>query len=203
MACITRKQRPELGRKWDRQVHWPALLMHAPYHSTVAILYQQQWMPLQQWLARHFPRTSAALVEDAVSDAFHDALAYPASFTPAWKRDDHPALVRLLRQVAWRRLRGRLRKKSSQCEVSSDVIEPLDVATPDVLASSRELTLRVHRLVDQAARRFGGTRSQALRAALYERLEGGTDTEAARAHGVPREYVNRAKRWIATHLFLS
>lgn len=177
--------------------------MQPPYHSTLALLYRQHWQPLQQWLARHFPRTSAALVEDAVSDAFHDALACPASFAPAWKRDDHSALVRLLRQVAWRRLRGRLRKKSSQCEVSSEAIEALDVDTPDVLASSRELTLRVHQLVDQAALRFGGNRSQALRAALHDRLEGGTDTEAARAHGIPREYVNRAKRWIAMELFLA
>ena len=50
---------------------------------------------------------------------------------------------------------------------------------------------------------FGGRGKRALHAALHARLAGGTDAEAARAHRVPREYVNRAKRWIGMHLAMS
>lgn len=78
--------------------------------------------------------------------------------------------------------------------------EPLHAITPCVIACAHQDMQRAMCLVDEAAVRFGGRRPHALRAALHERLHGGTDSEAARAHGVPREYVNRAKKWIGRHL---
>jgi hypothetical protein len=87
--------------------------------------------------------------------------------------------------------------------VSAPAAEAVHLCTPQQLALHRELTTQVHGLVDLAAARFGGRRKRALRAALHDRLAGGTDAEAARAHRVPREYVNRAKRWIGMHLTVS
>jgi hypothetical protein len=178
--------------------------MQPPYHRTLEILYQQQWTPLRHWLARRFPGAGSALVEDAVSDAFHDAVARPRPFANAWAQGGQAAIMPLLKQVAWRHLRGHLRKKSSRCEVMvGTAAEPVHLCTPQELALGRELTAHVLALVDQAAALFGGRRKRALRAALHARLAGSTDAEAARAHRVPREYVNRARRWIARHLAAS
>lgn len=173
------------------------------YHRMIELLYRQQWAPSRRWLARRFPGTGSAAVEDAMSDAFEDTMARPRPFVNAWKRGGQAAVVRLLRQAAWRRLRGHLRKKSSRCEVGGTDAEPVYLCTPQELALGRELGAEVLALVEQAAAIHGGRRARALRAALLARLAGSTDTEAARAHRVPREYVNRAKRWIGMHLAAS
>jgi DNA-directed RNA polymerase specialized sigma24 family protein len=178
--------------------------MELAYHRSLETLYQQQSTSLQHWLARRFPRAGSALVEDAVSDAFHDAVARPRPFENALAQGGEAAVMPLLKQVAWRHLRGHLRKKSSQREVMiGATVEPAHLHTPQALALGRELTAHVLALVDQAAALFGGRRRRALRAALHARLAGSTDAEAARAHGVPREYVNRAKSWIRMRLTVS
>jgi hypothetical protein len=189
---------------WARQVHWQPPAMNIAYHRTLEILYRKQWAPLRHWLARRFPGAGAAQVEDAVSDAFHDAVARPRPFANALAQGGTDAVMPLLRQVAWRRLRGHLRKKSTRCEVMTGTTrEPVHPCTPQTLVLGRELTVHVLALVDQAAAVHGGRRKRALRAALLTRLAGSTDTEAARAHRVRREYVNRAMHWIRRHLAAS
>jgi DNA-directed RNA polymerase specialized sigma24 family protein len=178
--------------------------MQLGYHRTLEILYRKQWTPLRHWLARRFPGAGSALVEDAVSDAFHDAVARPLPFANALAQGGQAAVMPLLKQVAWRHLRGHLRKKSSRCELMIDATrEPIHPCTPQELVLGRELTAHVLALVDQAAALHGGRRKRALRAALLDRLAGSTDTEAARVHGVRREYVNRAMHWIRRHLAVS
>lgn len=55
-------------------------------------------------------------------------------------------------------------------------------------------------LIDEAATRYGGRRRRSLRAALRARFTGCTDVEAAREYQVPREYVNRARRWVVSEI---
>lgn len=163
--------------------------------------YRQYGAPLRLWLHKCYPRTDHALVEDAVSESFVHALERPELFTRAMQRGGETALRQLFRLIAWRNLRGHLRRKAWRLERTGvDSAEPLDAITPQQLVSGRETATRVFELVEVAATRFGGSRSAALRTALHERLAGGTDTEVARAHGVPREYVNRAKLWIGSQL---
>lgn len=173
--------------------------MNPSYQTTLALISQQHRAQLQRSLARSFPRAGEALLEDAVSDAITDAVAKPDAFLHAWEHRGEGALLGLLRHAAWCHLRGHYRRKASRCEVRLE-IDLRDPQTPESVVRGRESMAKVLALVDQAAERFGGSRPQDLREALYTRLDGATDIEAARAHGVRREYVNRAKRWIGNHL---
>jgi hypothetical protein len=174
--------------------------LHSHYRQTLETLYRGHEPMLRRWLQRCFPRTPPALVRDAVADAFLDALQEPRSLVTALEQSGEPALYRCLKQAAWRRLRGHLRKSSTRCEVNGCAAEPRDASTPESIYRSREILVRVFGLIDEAAARHGGRRCDALRSALHARLGGGTDAEVARAHGVPREYLNRARRWIASQL---
>lgn len=163
--------------------------------------YRQYGTALRQWLRQCYPRVDHGLVEDAVADSFVDVLADPEVLAHALERDGESTLRALLRMIAWRRLRGYLRKKDMRSErVDIDLLEAADALTPQQILAGRETATRVLALVEVAAVRFGGSRSDALRTALHDRLAGGTDTEAARLHGLPREYVNRAKRWLGAQL---
>lgn len=177
--------------------------MTGEYHDQLESIYRRHNGAILGWLQRQFPRTSHARVQDAVADAFTEALESPERYRRALDDGGDGELIRLLRQVAWRGLRGHHRRKSTRCELLDHegvAMEPTHSVTPlRVLSGKRELA-RTLTLVDQAAQRFGGTRSNALRAALHARVTGISDAEAARAHGVPREYVNRAKRWIGAQL---
>lgn len=185
-------------------MQWPAATMSTQYRDQVETLYRQHHLALQRRLHKGFPRADQGLVEDAVASAFEDALMRPDAFVAAWQRGGDARLLTLFNQVAWRHLRGHYRKKSSQCELPAlhAASEPGDFITPYELALGREIATRVRDLIDEAARRFGGSHERALRRALHARLggNGGTDTEVARSHHVPREYLNRAKRWIGTRL---
>lgn len=176
--------------------------MTREYRQLIGTICHDHNILLQRQIQRAFPRADTALVEDAVGSAFHDAVERPAAFLAAWQHGGRVRLLSLLQQVAWRHLRGHFRKKSSKCELATatPAREACDASTPYTVAASRETEAQVLRLVDEAAERFGGGQPQALRQALHARLGGGTDTEVARRHCVPREYVNRAKRWIGVRL---
>ena len=180
--------------------------MKTAYRELLESIYRQHHAPVTRWLQRKFPGVTFAEVQDAVADTFTEALERPQAFVQADSRGGRPELVRLLRQVAWRRLRGLRRRKAARYErlgLDDNHLERRHEITPMVEVSGRETLRRALVLVDEAAQRFGGTHAQALRQALRLRFTGGTDTEAARACGVPREYVNRAKRWIGTRLAMS
>lgn len=179
----------------------PAATMTS-YKQQLETLYRQHHLALQRRLHKGFPRADQGLVEDAVASAFEDALVRPDPFVAAWQRGGDARLLILFNQVAWRHLRGHYRKKSSQCELPAlhAVSEPGDRITPYDFAAGREVAALVRDLIDEAARQFGGSHERALRQALHARLEGGSDTEVARRHHVPREYLNRAKRWIGARL---
>ena len=173
--------------------------LHRDYRTIIEALYRSRRDTLVRRLRRSFPGVCPATVSDAVADAFLDALERPTGFERSWRERGEAALSCLLYQVAWRKLRGHLRKKASQHEPlgEQNLSTP---STPEGICRMREAMQHALRLIEQAARRFGGKRHRALRSALQDRLTGMSDTEAAREHGIPREYVNRAKRWIAACL---
>ena len=176
--------------------------MTRDYKQLIESIYRRHNLLLQIRIQSAFPPADRGLVEDAVASAFEDALERPAPFRAAYQNGGRARLLRLFEQVAWRHLRGHYRKKSSKCEIATadPTREPCDPRTPYAHACGRETAAHVLRLVDEAAVRFGGGQPQALRQALRARLGGGTDAEVARCHRVPREYVNRAKRWIGVCL---
>ncbi len=103
----------------------------------------------------------------------------------------------MLAVTAWRKLRmkSRSRKTSQQLAAATEPNAAMLVHIDDAYDHRRQLA-RLRPYLEEAARRHGRTRAAATRAALVDKLLGATDTEAARQHNVPREYVNRAKLWL-------
>ncbi|WP_428267064.1 hypothetical protein [Haliangium sp.] len=108
---------------------------------------------------------------------------------------------KLLYRVAWCHRRAYYRRKTRHAECCfRPAHEPVDGCTPQRILLGRELASELKHLTAAAAKRHGGARAGALELALHDRLAGDSDTESARAHGIPREYVNRAKRWVGARL---
>lgn len=172
---------PQFARQLERVIrtHYPSLLVY---------------------LARRFPRLDRARLEDAVGDALEVACREPARFEAAGRRGD-PALLKLLRVVSWRTLRAWYRRPTRRVEVTREHLpDHPDARLPDAQVIARRELSVMHSLVTRAARKTCKGRSAALEAALHDRLGGATDAEAGRRHGVPREYVNRARRWMLDQL---
>jgi hypothetical protein len=81
--------------------------------------------------------------------------------------------------------------------------EAVHLCTPQQLALHRELTTQVHGLVDLAAARLAaGASVPCARPCMPGSLAAPMPKPRAPT-ACPREYVNRAKRWIGMHLTLS
>ncbi len=150
-------------------------------------------------LCRAFPRVCPALVADAVWDAYAAALQRPATFELALSRGPRD-LFRLFRKVAWRRLRGHLRRLATRHEEGRETLEDFGRAGGQEVAAA--FPRRLEALLVEASARYGGERPEVLRAALEDRvLSGDPDAEVALRWDLPREYVNRAKRHVQRGLW--
>jgi hypothetical protein len=152
------------------------------------------------WLERCFPAAGPGQLEDAWQAAALDVLEHPQRYQRAWERDGEAGLARYLSTVAWRGLRGALRRKAHR-EERGDL--RLAALIPVSGGQEHYLSLR-HELgpvIAAAAAQFGGPGAAQLEAALLERLCGGApDTEVAARHGLRREPLNRARRRVEAEL---
>lgn len=149
-----------------------------------------------------FPRASGPDLDDAVQHAFLEAIEHTDAFNDALEVDGDQGL-RWLVMVAWRFLRGEFRRLGVKMRADLPDHDAFPDARPSAVTvlESREALDRVETLLDRAAALHGPACQQGLRDALLARIcEEDTDANAARRHGVPREYVNRARRWIADQL---
>lgn len=158
--------------------------------------------PLVSGLARRFPGLCAGQVEDAVQNATLSLLRSPRSLPSAWDRAGPAGVERALVVASWRACLRTLRRGPARHEIAlPHAGEALVLEDPEALLLSLEAGRRLDELLGSAARRFGGRRPEALRAALRERLGGaGTDGEVASRHGLTRERLNRARCWLAEQL---
>lgn len=145
--------------------------------------------PTERWLQRHFPRAPAAAIADAVAEAILTLLTRPSRVG-----DRLPGLIRT---IAWRVLRRVWQQARRELSGSE-----LDHACGDPLArlEARAALRRLAAARDEAVERFGGRMQAAFGRALDARLAGTSDAEAARLHGVRRESINRARRWMLTRV---
>lgn len=152
-------------------------------------------------IRRAFPRAHEREVDDAVQHAFVEALEHFERYEAALDKGEEEA-IRWLVVVAWRHLRGERRRWHRSRSV------PLGTRTPPAMDAPLDMRLDARRqlgralgLVQVAAELHGGQQAEGLRAALELRMLGDeSDASAARRCGVPREYVNRARRWILERL---
>lgn len=147
-----------------------------------------------------FPGVCVSRVEDAVDKAFEAALLRPAMLEAAEASSDARAF-NLLYRIAWRNLRAEWRRPCTRREMVCDAMEDLGHLQGDGDVHAVVTRLSIEQLFEPAARQFGAGRKAALGRALRARvLEGASDVEAAAAHRVPREYVNRARSWMREEL---
>jgi len=169
--------------------------------------------PFADYLARHllshsaqtlrslqhrFPTVCPAEAEDALQNTWVDVMRNPHSLeSTLWHRGE-PAFRRALHTVLWRQMRALWRRRKP-IPVDNDAVQDwaIDWDTPEELLRAKELRIEIDMLKDAAAITFGGSKPEALRAALDSRLDDGlSDTAVANIYGLRRETVNRAKRWV-------
>jgi len=148
------------------------------------------------FLRRCFPRVCAGLLEDAVQDAMLRIAADlddPASNAErAWAGDGEDGLRGLACRVAWRSVRGRLRRKGYRWV--GLVAQISGSAQPDELLVARRAANRLGPVLDAVSRRHAPRAPRALLSALVDSLEGDeTDAVVAARYGLRREPLVRAR----------
>lgn len=164
------------------------------FSQAISVIFEQVFSTWVERLQHRFARLSRALIEDAISDAFTQALSRPA-FKRALRDAGIAGLEKLLQIAAWRAVNTARRTRVRRGELLRQrALRAEDDATPEGLLMAQEAHYRLLALLPKAARRFGGRRPERLEAALNDRVLGFNDTEAAERNGVRREAVNRAWR---------
>lgn len=155
-------------------------------------LYHNHHPRLLAYARSCFPRLDAGRLEDAVADAFELALNNPELVGGAARQGD-AALLGLLRLFIWRGARAQLRRhayaRASSVETGPELFQ----------APSQEFQAHVRLNFDTelsaCANEVCGLHAGAICAALVDALVSGRpETDVAVAHGVQREYLNRARR---------
>jgi len=165
-------------------------------HDPVTTSYLRYQPMLVLWLRSSFPGACPELAVDATQDTYVVALERPELFERALSRSEGD-LRRLLRTVAWRRMRAMICRGARRLEQEALGDELPALAVPPGQEHAAGLGERVRWLMESATRAYGGERGPALRLALEEKvLTGSPDQELARKHEIPREYLNRAKRHV-------
>ncbi|MCB9797033.1 MAG: hypothetical protein H6741_30480 [Alphaproteobacteria bacterium] len=161
-------------------------------HDEIARCWSQHHPALLAYLRRCFPGVSAQAIEDAASGAVLDLLKNPAPFA---RCDSEKARLGLLRCVAWRQLRGALRRKHRRMERALPTLPVF--ASPPGQEHLADFSARFEAAMHEACVRYGGLEPELMRAALtYRLLSGDSDTRVGARFGVRREALNRAKRLI-------
>lgn len=153
-----------------------------------------QTEPTVTWLRGKFPFAGAEAVEDAVQDALLHALENPNAYKPG-SAGDRVDARRLFRTVAWRALRGQLRRKGNR----TIQLNELDGAAPSQLdlVLAQELQELVQASLPSVLAKFGEAKRSSLQQAFVEKLRWlDGDAALARRYGVRREYLGAIRRQV-------
>jgi hypothetical protein len=167
--------------------------MHRP---SVDQLYREHRGAIRAYVTRSYPGYCHGWGEDAVAHAFTVVVEQPALLDRAWEDGGVPRILGLLRMLAWRYARGLWRKISA---MDWDLLP--DFGSP----AGQDTYVHAHRTFDRAlhhaANAAGPRRYSQIRAAVLDKLDtGDSDIAVAARHGLPREYVNRAKRHVTAEV---
>jgi hypothetical protein len=155
---------------------------------------------LARKLRSAYPRVCEARLEDALQAALLAHCERPDLADAAWARGGEEALLRLTHTIAWRHVRGELRRHAHRRERGGLELGPLQPVDP---GQERALLLRreLPAWIAAGARAAGARDHAAVEAALEDRLASGDpDGEVAARRGLRREYVNRARRHVEARL---
>lgn len=168
---------------------------------SLADLYLQLASALRRTLSARFPRLCVGRVEDAVSDTFVIAAASPELIGNAFAKGGVAHVQSLLHLIAWRCARATVCRGAGARETPCDELpEPTAWRAPpqEILA---DLHLHLASVVQDCSREVCAKHADALAQALLDRLASGQeDAVVAKRHGVPREYLNQARRGAARRM---
>lgn len=153
-------------------------------------------------LRHRFPRVCTSGLEDAAQEAALTAVRLyktPGSCVQrAWARSVED-LERLVFTIAWRSLRGELRRGARRGHRPPERASGHRDAAAQIEA--QDTLRRARRLIPDAAQIHAPRTATALTAALEDRLfTGDDDLAVATRHGVHRSVLCRARRWILATL---
>jgi len=171
-------------------------------HTLVARVFSEQHSELQSYLRTRFPRVCTGRIEDAIGDACVDLLRQTGDVEKAFAEGGEARVMSLARVVAWRKVRGGLRRAHVRSEVGVDDLSTLRRADPAGQLVGVALS-DLSRAMDRAVPQSNTSPSQfpAVRRALEDKLEThDSDGVVAARHGIRREHLNRAKRALMKEL---
>ena len=167
--------------------------MHPP---SVADLFRAHHPAVRAHVSRSFPRHCHSYADDAVAHAFTVVVERPLLLDRAWADGGVQRVIGLLRMLAWRHARAIWRKMAA-----IDVDVSATVALPPGQEAYVHAHLTFESALHRAANVAGPTRHDQIRAAVLDKLDtGDSDVAVAARHGIPREYVNRAKRQVTAEV---
>ncbi len=156
---------------------------------------------LRRYVASHFHDLCHSGAEDAVCDAFLIACNDPSLLEKAWAEGGQRQVVGLLKVIAWRCARASRCRGAGAFERPHPDTSEIAGARGGAQEASAEVSLHLQAAILAAAREVSANHAEALAEALAERLlSGESDTEIARRHELPREYLNRARRGLPGQL---
>lgn len=171
-------------------------------HALVSRVFQDHHADLKAYLRARFPRVCEGRIEDAVGDACVDLLRQGADVERSFEEGGEARVLSLARVVAWRKVRGGLRRAHMRSELGVDDLSTIRRANPAGQLVGVALA-DFSRAIDRAVPASGTTPSQlpAVRQALEDKLEThDSDGAVAARHGIRREHLNRAKRALMNEL---
>jgi hypothetical protein len=143
---------------------------------------------LRSWLSWRFPVLDAAQVHDAVQEGLVTAVQQAVA----------PGDQRMLRMIVWRVAR-RLWQRAGAWGREVEVEEALEPAVPAGQLEHLALSHDLPRARARVVRQIGGRQGDRLMVAL-EQHPGWNDAEVARASGLDRTLISRARRGIAAEV---
>lgn len=167
----------------------------------LSTLFEQHAPSIRRYVRSRYGHLCPGRVEDAVADAFVVLCSQPELARKAWESGGERQVLSLLRVIAWRCARAGVCRGAGAFErglVGS--VEPVGEG-PGALEARAELALHLERAVLVISEQISSAHAERLALALTERLLGDeSDTDIARKHGIPREYINRARHGLARML---
>ena len=155
---------------------------------------------IRRSLRKAFPGSCVGRVEDALQATGLAILERPGHFAEVVDRGGISELKRQLTVVAWRALRGQLRKRGARLE-DGDEEQMLAFPHPPGQELVAELQVGWAKAVRRAAEASGGADIEAVEAAINARFwTGQPDTITAARTGVRREYINRGRLQVEREL---
>ncbi len=148
-------------------------------------------------LRRGYPREPLQLLEDAVQVTCEEVLRREDAVFAVLSVNGPGGVYGYMRTIAWRTVWQVRHRGPERREVCLDSVPERSAPPTELPRLKREAEEEVRRVLAAAAGAMGHGRTEALFLALVEHIfEGVSGVEVARRHGLPREYVSKARSWI-------